>query len=233
MDRAGHNSAAIGFVTGPGIAQALDQGEITDVPQLKNRASTDGKYIHARAEDFEQLFANETTDLLRLSLQLTADAEKAESCLIFAMRDCLFRSSIAKHHAHAWAHRMVIRNAIRLLWGIPNDLLCESGFEFPLQPSEFSFEGLRDSVAILTLPDLDRLAFVICGLERHSILDCALLLRRAPQEVYDAIMRAAKQVLSPEQCREHEANPTYLAGSGRGLWGQWKNLESSCGSILD
>lgn len=173
--------------------------------QLKSYpANPDEKGLSATANDFEQLFAKHNVDLLRLSLQLTADAEKAESCLVLAMRDCFFRSSVSRHCMHTWARRMVIRNAIRLMWGTPNDMLAESEFEFHLQPSDFRFDALQESVAILTLRDLDRLAFVICVLERYSILDCALLLRKAPQEVYDAIVRATAQVLRLEG-QDHDA----------------------------
>lgn len=205
-----------------------------DVLHLKSyRVSTNENGILAIPEDFEQFFANETTDLFRLSLHLTADAEKAESCLILAMRDCLFRSSVSKDRVHTWVRRMVIRNAIRLLWGTPNDILGESEFEFHLQPSEFSLQALRESVAILTLPDFDRLAFVICVLERHSILDCALLLRSAPQEVYDAIVRATNQVLPLEEQRENESISKSFAYKYGAFWGLGNKLEDSCGSILD
>ena len=99
---------------------------------------------------------------------------------------------------------MVIRNAIRLVWGTLNDILGESGLEFHLQPSDLPLEALRESLVILTLPDLDRLAFVICVLERYSILDCALLLRKAPQEVHDAIVRATNHVVSIEERKEDD-----------------------------
>ena len=187
----------------------------------------------ATAEDFEQLFAEQNTDLLRLSLHLTADAEKAESCLILAMRDCFFRSSVSKDRVRAWARRMVMRNAIRLVWGTPNDILGESGFEFHLQPSDFPVEALRESVAILTLPDLDRLAFVICVLERYSILDCAVLLRKAPQEVYNAIVRATSQVLPLEESRQHDTIASFAGDKYSALWDQGSKVEGSCGSILD
>ncbi len=96
---------------------------------------------------------------------------------------------------------MVIRNAVRLIWGTPNDIVDDSALEFQLQPSDYPLEELRESVAILTLPDLDRLAFVICVLERYSILDCALLLRKTPQKVHEAILRAADQVVSVHEGR--------------------------------
>jgi len=192
-----------------------------DAPHLKScRGTTNVKGLYAAAEDFEQFFATQNTDLLRLSLQLTADAEKAERCLILAIRDCYFRSNVLKDRVDTWARRMVMRNAIRLVWGTSNDILVESGSEFSSQPSYCSLEALRESVAILTLPDLDRLAFVICVLERYSILDCALLLRRAPREVYQAIARATSQVIPLEGRKDHEAavaSPCNICGA---FWSQ-------------
>jgi hypothetical protein len=195
--------------------------------------TTNARDLYAAAEDFEQLFAKHNTDLFRLSLQLTADAEKADRCLIFAMRDCFFRSNVLKDWVDTWARRMVVRNAIRLVWGTSNDILGESGFEFHSQPSYYSLEALRESVAILTLPDLDRLAFVICVLERYSILECALLLRKAPREVYDAIVRATSQVLPLEEPKDHEGSVASPCSSRGVFWNQGDNVDRSCGSILD
>lgn len=179
--------------------------------------------LYAAAEDFEQFFAKQNTDLFRLSLQLTADAEKAERCLILAMRDCFFRSNVLKDRVDTWARRMVMRNAIRLVWGNSHDILFEPGSEFHSQPSYCSLEVLRESVAILTLPDFDRLAFVICVLERYSILDCALLLGKAPRDVYDAIARATSQVIPLEERKDHEAtvvSPCNICGA---FWSQGNN----------
>jgi hypothetical protein len=205
-----------------------------DMLQIKgHRVSINEKSLYATGEDFEQLFAKETTDLLRLSLHLTADAEKAESCLVLAIKDCLFRSSVSKHRVHIWARRMVIRNAVRLIWGTPNDIGDDSALEFRLQPSDYPLAVLRESVAILTLPDLDRLAFVICMLERYSILDCALLLGKTPQEVHKAILRATDQVVSVEERNDRHG----AASSLRNAYGVFSDgrqySESSCGSILD
>lgn len=196
------------------------------------RAHPDEKHLGATAEDFEQLFARQNTELLMLSLHLTTDAEKAETCLILAMRDCVFGSCVSKDRLHTWARRMVMRNAIRLVCGAPNDVLGESGIEFYLQPNDFQNDALRESLAIFTLPDLDRLAFVICVLERYSILDCALLLRKAPQEVYDAIVRAIAQMLAFEQRRDLDANARFPRIQSAAFWPEGSQLEDSCGSIL-
>ena len=124
----------------------------------------------ATPEDFQQLFAKEMTNLFCLAMHLTADADRAETCLIVGMRNCFQNNSLAKHRVHAWARRMVIWNAMRLVLGIENEILCEAGLDFPLQPRELPIGTLRDSAAIRNLPDLDRLAFVICVVERYSIL---------------------------------------------------------------
>src|ERR1035441_8022378 len=51
---------------------------------------------YATTDDFQRLFEREMADLFCLSLQLTADAEKAESSLILAMRECFANSTVSK-----------------------------------------------------------------------------------------------------------------------------------------
>lgn len=195
--------------------------------------SADEKRFFAEAADFEELFAKQNTDLLRLSLHLMADVERAEICLLLALKDCLARSDVSKHRARAWARRMVVRNATRLIWGTSTDIPGESEFEFSLQPSDLPLDELRESVAIPDLPDLDRLAFVMCVLERYSILDSALLLRRTPQDVYDAIVRATDRVLPPGELK-NDATASRFPGRVFGpYWDQGSKLDVSCGAILD
>ena len=161
-------------------------------PSCRNNPNRTRSY--ATDDDFEQLFLTEITEFFRLSLQLTADAAKAERCLIHAMRDCFGGGTISRNAMRVWARRMVIRNAIQLVLGIESDLAGDGKSEFHLQPSEFRIEELRESVEILDLPDFDRLVFVMCVLERLSFLDCALLLKKSPKDVCEAIARAANRV---------------------------------------
>ena len=189
--------------------------------------------LFATPEDIEQLFAKEMTNLFCLAMHLTADADRAETCLILAMKDCFQKNSLAKHRVHCWARRMVIRNAMRSVLGIENELLCEAGLDFPLQPREFPIDVLRDSVAIRNLPDLDRVAFVICVVERYSVLACALLLRKTPQEVHDAIARATNQVVPIEELKDDDVSATSRGNIYSGFWGEGSKLDGSCGSILD
>src|SRR5208282_3046394 len=167
---------------------------------------------YATTDDFQRLFAREMTDLFRLSLHLTADAEKAESCLILAMRECFANSTVAKEWALIWARRMVVCNAIRLVLGtertIPRDACNEAGPDFHFQPGDYRIEALRESLSILALPDFDRLVFVISVLERYSILDCALLLGKSPKDVNEARVRAITQIVSSEERNRHESSTT-------------------------
>jgi len=192
---------------------------------------------YATTDDFQRLFAREMTDLFRLSLHLTADAEKAESCVILAMRECFANSAVAKEWALIWARRMVVRNAIRLVLGtervMPSDTCCEAEPDFHLQPSDYRIEALRESLSILVLPDFDRLVFVICVLERYSILDCALLLKRSPKDIHDARVRAINRIVPAEKRNPDESfatSPTSPHGASSNVIGQ---LDDSCKSLLD
>jgi hypothetical protein len=132
---------------------------------------------------------------------------------------------------------MVIRNAIRLVLDTENTMpsyICnEVESDSHLQSSGHRIEAVRDSLAILALPDFDRLVFVICVLERYSILDCALLLKRSPKDVNDARVRAINQVVAAEERNRHEPATTFSTS----LHGACSNgigaLDDSRGSLLD
>src|ERR1700686_4599800 len=126
------------------------------LPLHGHRLSYGEQDLLATPKDFQQLFAKEMTNLFCLAMHLTADADRAETCVILAIRDCFRNKILAKNRVHSWARRMVIRNAMRLVLGIENEILCEAGLNFPLQPMELPIDTLRDSAAIQNLPDLDR-----------------------------------------------------------------------------
>ena len=190
--------------------------------------------IHATPDDFQQLFAMEMDDLFGLSFRLTVDAEKAESCLIRAMRECFDSScQVLKKWAGNWVRRAVIRNAIRQVLDKENTLydgiFCDIGSEFYLQPSQYRVEELRESLAVLDLPDFDRLVFVICVLERYSILDCALLMKKSPNDVNDARVRAINQVIEAEGWNQLVGNASACNACSFG----GKEFDGSCGTLLD
>jgi hypothetical protein len=150
-------------------------------------------------DDIQQFFTGEMAELLRLAVHLTADTEKAEICLILAMRDCFESSTDSKECLPRWARRMVVRSAIRLVLGAESGIHDESESIFCLPACDDLRNSLRDSLAILQLDDFDRLAFVICVFERYSPLDCALLLGTKLNDVKAAIVRAKNQILAGER----------------------------------
>ncbi len=199
-----------------------------------NRVQSIQKDGYATTADFQGLFAREMTGLFRLSLHLTADVEKAECCLILAVRECFANTTVSKGWAAIWARRTVVRTAIRLVLGAeyatPIDICGDAGPDFHLQPSEYRVEALQNSLAILELPHFDRLAFVICVLERYSILDCALLLKRSPKDVNEARARAINRIVSAGERDRHESttiSPCSASSNGTG------EFDDSCGSFLD
>jgi len=174
----------------------------------RHRRNSNERRSYATDADFQELFTREMTDFFQLSLQLTADANKAERCLTRAMNDCFCTNTIIKGFARTWARRTVIRIAIQEVLGINNDFARDVESEFHLQPSQSRLGELRESRAVLELPEFDRLAFVICVLERLSILDCALLLRKSPKDVNNAIVRATNQIASLPNRNDTERTTT-------------------------
>ena len=184
------------------------------------------KDTYATTDDFQRVFAREMTDLLRLSLLLTADAEDAERSLILAMRDCSTISTVSKEWARIWARRTVIRKAIQLVVGTEDETSNDSGSgagpDLRFQPGDYRVGDLQDSLDILALPNLERLVYVICDLERYSIMDCALLLGSSPKEVDAARIRAINQVVLPKHGTAFESTRIYLAKESRrhAVWGE-------------
>jgi len=163
---------------------------------------------YATNDDFRHLFTTESSSLLLLSLRLTAHAERAAECLTLAIRDCYQSNAISKLFVRVWARRMVVRNAIHLAQRSNGD---EDGH---FEQVDLQFGEEEKSSTILCLPMFDRLAFVICVLERLSVPDCALLLRSTPKDVNEAIVRAVDRIASARSsCQRYVDNQNCLQSS--------------------
>jgi len=192
---------------------------------------------YATPDDFQRIFAMAMTDLFRLALLLTADAEEAERSLILAMRDCFDSGAVSREWAHIWARRAVVRKAIERISSIkgapPAVATSERGSRIDLLPREYPVAMLPESLAILDLPDFERLVFVICTLEHFSTQDCALLLGRSLKDVRGALARATDTIVSSEERRQTERSESCRAGS-RGAWGgACVEQNGACGTLLD
>jgi DNA-directed RNA polymerase specialized sigma24 family protein len=168
------------------------------------RESDRGRY--ASKEEFVSLFESERMALHRLALLLTANSEAAERCLVLALGECIASSSVSKDWALAWTRRVVIRNAINVVMQPREQSSAKMNGNAEGEPVVFSEDGSPGEIAysqpILALPDPDRLVFVICVLEDHSIHDCALLLGRSPQDIDEARQRATDRIKQIHECSD-------------------------------
>ena len=162
----------------------------------RRRPNSSEANLYASADDFRRLFTVEIDCLFRLSLLLTADAENAKHCLTLAMGDCVGARTIFKDFARVWARRMIIQNAIQLVLTDDSVAGNSKGVESSLDADDLHDNEHPKQSAVLGLAPFDRLAYVICILERLSVADCALGVRKSSQEVQDAVTRAAKQIAS-------------------------------------
>lgn len=168
------------------------------------RFNSSPTYEYATAEDFQTLFASDMVDYFRLAFLLTADARKAEHCIITTMHECMANRSVFKEWLPVWTRNAVIRNAIRLVAGVQGHSLGTVRRREPtINKARQSAVGASDdSAGILELSDDDRLIYVLCVIERYSIRDCASLLGRSRKEVSDAHNRALAEIAAFEdQCR--------------------------------
>jgi hypothetical protein len=176
--------------------KAYGETSVTKVPWLGEKVTERCEY--ARKEEFVRVFECERVGLQRLALLLTANSEAAKRCLIRAFRECIARSSVSKEWVLSWTRRMVIRNAISLVMGTGGQSFVNTTGDADngsiAFPPDDSLGAIDTSESILDLPEFERFVFVICVLERYSILDCALLLGKPPREVNEVRYRVGNQV---------------------------------------
>jgi len=152
--------------------------------------------VYATREDFCKLFLEDTNSLYLLSFLLTANQEKAERCFVTGLDDCVDGNPVFHHWAHAWARRVIVRNAIRVVVPRP-------GLKTPIMDASHNLaqtEPLRMSAhdggfaGVLALEDFERFVYVLSVLERYPDKDCALLLNVSIQELREARSRAEQHI---------------------------------------
>jgi hypothetical protein len=169
---------------------------------------------YATADDFQRIFATEMGELFHLALLLMTDCEQAEQCLILAMKDCFNSSAVFKEWSRIWARRAVIRRAISLVSassdGLHPAIPGQQDAQVGTASGEVHQEAQVESLGVLYLPVFERFVFVICGIERYSIKNCALLLCKSQTDVKEALIRAKESILFFEM---QQCNPSDGAAS--------------------
>jgi DNA-directed RNA polymerase specialized sigma24 family protein len=152
---------------------------------------------HATRGDFCRIFAKDMNRLYLLSFLLTADEAIAEQCFVGGLHTAQEGNPVFKEWAEAWARRMIILNAIRI---IRPRLTAETAE--PLDRVAGSAAAERAEIAeIAKLPAFERFVFVMSVLEEYSDHECALHLVSTRAEIRAARTRALEQMGTAAELR--------------------------------
>lgn len=155
-------------------------------------ATQDNNPTDAVAADFCRIFGKDMDRLYLLSLLLTADPQLAEECFVRGLEDAIKSNRVFKEWVQAWARRMIIQGAIRMIQPQPTKDGEPSATSNHSSGSEAESAGRI--TAIVALPAFERFVFVISVLERYSDQDCSLLLGSTRAEVIAARTRALQHI---------------------------------------
>jgi hypothetical protein len=124
----------------------------------------------ATTRDFCQIFETDMNRLYRLSFLLTGDQRVAEQCFLGGLQMAQKGPPIFRNWAEAWARRMIILDAIRVLH--PR-LIVDTSESFSRVAG--GCETDRPEITeIVKLPVFERFAFVMSVLEDYSDHECSL-----------------------------------------------------------
>jgi hypothetical protein len=163
---------------------------------------------YASSSDFCRIFDQQMDSLYLLSFLLTADREKAEQCFVSGLEDSVSGNRVFKEWAPAWARRMIIKNALRVM--DPQPAGPDRPTIQPIDRNDKSPQPERSEIpAILALPSFERFVYVMSVLERYSDQDCSLLLGCRRRDVMAGRVRALARFARFAEARG------IPAGSGR------------------
>ena len=189
---------------------------------------------YATADDFQRMFASEMVDMFRLAFLLTADAEKAEHCLILTIHQCMASKSVLKWWLPVWTRNALIQNAITDVTRGPfrpaGRMSRHQMLSMIRNSKQSAMHALDESDGILQLSEFDRLVYVLYFVEHYPTRDCSMFLGKSRQEVRDAQNRAFGQVVAFEQASRQascESADMYPPPPREGT-----GVDGSCGSLL-
>jgi len=167
--------------------------------QLRHRMVSSRKVHYATNEDFCRLFANSVEKLYLLSYLLIANREKAEQCFVASLDDCVDGISVFKEWAEAWARRVIVRNAVRLMQPRPGEPAPGICAFYAGDKDGLSGKGMYDGrfAKVLALEDFERFVFVLSVLEGYPDHSCAILLGTSRQEIGATRVRALDHAACP------------------------------------
>lgn len=144
---------------------------------------------YATRGQFCQIFEKDVDRLYLLSLLLTGDPVTAEQCFVGGLHMAQEGNHVFKEWAESWARRAIIQNAIRMSRPRVNIATAApdtTNAEAATEPAEIS--------RIISLPTLERFAFVMSVLEGYKDQECSLLLGCSRGDVAAARSRALERI---------------------------------------
>ena len=161
-----------------------------------NRITIGKEQQYATPDDFSLLFTEEWTSLYLLSFLLTADSVTAWQCFVGGLGDSIHANPVFKQWAHAWARRMIIENAIRIIVPRPGQA---GGTELVFDPElssevQTALDGDAVIAPVFELADFERFVFVMSVLEGYSDRECSALLGCSLQEFRNSRTQALQWI---------------------------------------
>ncbi len=165
------------------------------------RGNGNRKDQYATSDDFRKLFTEDAHSLYLLSFLLTANHEKAERCFGAGLDDCVDGNSVFQEWARAWARRVIVCNAIRIIAPHPGSAGPAPASIQSAGEGELPTMQLQDArfASILALQDFERFVYVLSVLEGYPDQNCAVLLGASKQEVREARLHAVQHVAAFER----------------------------------
>ena len=122
----------------------------------------------------------EMQSLYLLSFLLTADHDKAEQCLVSAIRECAEGIGVFMEWARLWTRRAVLKRAIQLIMPAPEH--ADDVLRISLKGPARWVDNIPFA-PVLLLDAFERFVFVMSILEGQSDEECAILLRCSRRDV--------------------------------------------------
>jgi hypothetical protein len=162
-----------------------------------------GRY--AIRADFCRIFQQDMNSLYLLSFLLTGNHSMAERCFVRGLDQSAKGNRVFKEWTQSWARRIIIRNAIQMIWSRAKARAASGAV------SDRSLGSSRKEPAeiarTVALPAFDRFVFVMSVLERYSDHECSLLLDCSRSEVIAARTRALRGMGNAVQLSRAVATP--------------------------
>lgn len=163
---------------------------------------------YASSADFRRIFEEDMNRLYLLAFLLTADERKAEQCFVSGLEDAISGNRVFKEWARSWAERVIIRNALRTVNPVRNNVATTVRTVFVRKEGSALGTAQEAITAILALKAFDRFVYVMSTLVHYSDQECGVLLGASIPQVLAARVRSLQEIGKVMESRDYTSSPT-------------------------